>query len=1377
MNAYELLDILNRGAVSLAIEGDALRCKAPRGFMTPDLLDGLKRHKQEIIAILGGSRADGDVIPWRPKEETDLPLSFAQQRLWVLDQVEPGNPFYNNPVAIWLRGALDAAALAEAVNGVVRRHETLRTTFHAVDGEARQSIRSNLAIPVEITDLSGLPAEEARRRAEQATEEDGRAAFDLSRGPLIRSRLLKLADDAHLWLLNVHHIVADGWSMGILLREIGALYAAGVQGQPSPLADLPVQYGDYARWQRQALGGDAVQDQIGYWMQRLAGAPALLELPADRPRPAVQSYRGARLGITVGADTLHRLHDLGRQTQSTLFMTLTAALSVLLWRYSGQPDICIGTPFANRGRSALEPLIGCFVNTLVIRTRLDPALGFTELLRQVHGHVLDAYANHDAPFEQVIEAVKPERHTGHSPLFQVMLALQNAPGGGLVLPGLVGQSLDTGSGTAKFDLSLDVTETGGTLRIVLEYSTDLFDAERMQRLAGSFCRLLENIAADPEAGIGRVGLLTQAEQEQLAGWSRTDTPLPDACAHELFEGAARSAPEAVAIVHEGGVLGYGALNAAANRLARHLRRLGVGPDDRVAVCLERSPELVLGLLAVLKAGGAYVPLDAEYPAERLAYMVSDSRPSVALTHGAAREVLEAAVAGLPERPAVIDLEADAGHWSEEADADLDRGGLEPRHLAYVIYTSGSTGRPKGVMVEHRSLVNFLLWSCSAYGERPVLLQKAPCSFDASVWELFWPLAGGGRLVLARPGGQREPDYLAALIRSAGVTAVHFVPALLELFLEEPSTSDCCSGLTDVFGGGEELTPTLARRCASVLPGARLHNLYGPTEATVVAMAWTADADAPGPVPIGRPVSNTQVHVLDARGEPVPVGVAGELHIGGAGLARGYWNRPDLTAERFVSGGPEGRLYRTGDHVRWRADGALEYLGRGDQQLKVRGHRTELGEIEARLREHPSVREAVVVARDDGGGDRRLVGYVTIRDGAGLAAEDLRSHLAALLPDVMVPSALLVLPALPLLPNGKIDRSALPEPGESTGLRPVNLASPRDRIELQLYQIWKSLLLQPTIGIGDSFFDVGGSSISAIKLAHRIGQTFGVSLPVREIISHPTIEALGGRIRRGSGPIASQSNLIVFRPGDGRCNVVCIHPAGGTAFCYLSLAKALPEDYGVYGVQSPGVNPGESFLPTVEAMAGSYLERIAPLLSAPLVITGLSFGGLVAYEMARLLHRAGRQQVSAVLLDTQGSDDPQYRAVMAPVEFAEFRQKLVRFNGMYPGIDDRQIEQYFHIYNHNRSSVRDYVCPPEAGRVVLVQAHGEHSRLELRQMRRFWRRRAAAGYLVKLVHGAHWEMLETAEIRRVSRTIQSEMARFDRSARGLQVRELEALQNA
>ncbi|MFA0994937.1 MULTISPECIES: non-ribosomal peptide synthetase [Pseudomonas syringae group] len=1364
MNAYQLLELFGRHAVVLEVDGDKLRCKAPKGFLNDEMLQALKQHKAELMALLSGT--DPAAIPRRAADQATYPLSFSQRQLWFLDQMEPGNAFYNVPSAVTLKGALDVSVLAKALNELVARHEVLRTTFCSVDGEPRQVVHPAMPLVMPVTDLRDLSAAEREEQVSGALERDARTPFELASGPLLRASLLQVADDEHLWLYSVHHIIADGWSMGVILQEIATLYADFLRGQPSSLPPLPVHYADYACWQ-QRLSDAALEAQLHFWRRTLADAPALLNMPTDRPRPTVQRYVGATFSSSLDGATLRALNALGRQTQGTLFNVLIGALAVLLWRHSGQHDLCIGTPFANRSRPEIEPLIGHFVNTQVIRQRLDPQQTFAELLREARATLLDVHAHQDVPFDRVVEAVNPQRDTAWSPLFQVMMVLQNTPGTTLQMPGLSMTPYGTGNATAKFDLAFEWVERDGGLNLLVEYNTDLFDLPTIERLSGHYRRLLTQVALDAKQPICALTLMADAEREQMLDARNRPAALaqPIDCVHRLIEARVALRPDDCAVVFEGQSLSYRELNRQANRLAHHLRRLGVGPDVRVAVCIERSLDLPVALLAVLKAGGAYVPLDPDYPQGRLSHILDDTCPAAVLTQGATRAIVCQALQGADREVPIVDLHAAAVLWADCSPENPDPAsvGVTDEHLAYVLYTSGTTGLPKGAMVTHRGLSNLLLWCQQFCGESGTMLHKIPFGFDASAWETFWPLITGGRLIIARPGGHFEPGYLAQAVREQNVTAMVFVPAMLQLFLEVEEVRDC-HVLRDVFSGGGELSPALARLFQERLPHARLHNVYGPTETTVISSIWTLEPRADIPqrqVPIGRPIANTRFYVLDQQNAPVPVGVSGQLHIGGFGVARGYLGLAELTAERFIDNPfvPGDRLYRSGDLARYRPDGQLEFLGRNDFQVKLRGMRLELSEIESRLDLFPGIRTSVVLMVGDTAQTHRLVACCVVDQAPDESA--VRAYLATTLSAAVLPNAYVWLERMPLTLNGKVDREALAGlADEDLAARQVNLASPRDPIELALYQIWKGLLLVPKIGIRDNFFNVGGTSIAAIKMAYQMGQTFAVQVPVRVIIGHPTIEALGGWLRSGASLAAAQSNLIEFRRGAGLRNVVCIHPAGGTAFCYLSLAKELPEHIGVYGVQSPGLNPGEGTEPTVEAMADAYLRLIAPLTTQPLILTGLSFGGLVAYEMARRLTAAGHRQVTVVLLDTQGSDDPGFRQQIGTVGMAEFRDKLVRFNGMYPGIEDAQVERYFHLYNHNRLAMAAYECEPQAGRIVLIQAREGFSRQQLHELRRFWRKRAGDSYLARLVHGGHWDMLESAEVHRVSQTLRQELQRFD-----------------
>ncbi|HYH79780.1 MAG TPA: amino acid adenylation domain-containing protein [Longimicrobium sp.] len=1057
------------------------------------------------------TRAELPPIETAPRDAR-LPLSFAQQRLWFLRELGGGGSAYHIPTRIRMRGELDREALGRALDRIVARHEALRTTFAQVDGEPEQRVAPVAASafhPVE-HDLSAHPDAEAELR--RLAGEEARAPFDLARGPLVRGRLVRMAEDDHVLLVTLHHIVADGWSVGVFTRELGALYAAFRRGEPDPLAPLPVQYADYAAWQRRWVEGDVLAAQADYWARTLAGAPELLALPTDRARRVEQDHAGARVRLELDEALTAGLKTLGRRHGTTLFMTLLAGWATVLSRLAGQDDVVIGTPVANRQRTELEGLIGLFVNMLALRVGVGDAPSVAELLGLVKARILGAQHHQDIPFEQVVERVQPARSLSHSPLFQVVFAWQNTPGGDLALPGLEtgGAGAAASNITARFDLALTLSETRGRIAGSVLYAEALFDAATVERYGGYLRRVLEEMVADDAQRVDRLALLPPDERRQVIdGWNTTDVAYPaGACVHDLIAAQAARTPDAVAVAFEGRSLTYAELDAQSNRLAHALVDRGVGPEARVALCVERSPEMVVGLLAVLKAGGAYVPLDPSYPVDRLRYMLADSAPAVLLTQRSLRPLF----AG--DDVPVLELDAGADAWADRPASTPPRGALTPDHLAYVIYTSGSTGQPKGVMCPHRGVVNQLRWSQGfwALEAGEAVLQKIPLSFDVSVRELFWPLTAGARVVLARPEGHKDPAYLVDVIRRERVAATHFSPSMLDVFLAHPDVAGCTS-LTRVLTGGESLSPALVQRFYERLPGATLYHMYGPTETVVAAtgQAYPADADE-GAHRIGRPVANTRVYVLDAAGEPVPAGVAGELYVGGAQVARGYAGRPGLTAERFVpdpfAATPGARLYRTGDVARRQQGGTVEFVGRNDAQVKIRGFRVELGEIETRLGEHPGVREAVVVARADGAGGKRLAAYWTGAE--AVEAETLRAHLAERVPEYMVPAAYVRLDALPLLPNGKVDRAALPAPADDAFATRAYEA-PEGETEEALAEIWAEVLGVERIGRHDHFFDLGGHSLLATKVLVRISRETGADIALKDIFDTPVLSALAARI--------------------------------------------------------------------------------------------------------------------------------------------------------------------------------------------------------------------------------------------------------------------------
>jgi amino acid adenylation domain-containing protein/non-ribosomal peptide synthase protein (TIGR01720 family) len=933
----------------------------------------LERWKRGEFSGVGSART----IPRRARNEPLL-QSFAQQRLWFLDQLVPGSPAYNMPSGVRLKGALDAGVLALSLNEIVRRHESLRTTFGMLNERAVQFVQPQLNLSLPVIDLGALPPEQREAAARRLADDEASRAFDLGTGPLVRAALVRLDEQEHILLLTTHHIVSDGWSIGVLVREIAELYEAFLTASPSPLAELPIQYGDYVAWQRTRFQGQALDEQLAYWQKQLAGAPTILDLPTDFTRPPVQTFRGASHSFFLPRRLAEAVRSLCQGEGVTSFMALLAAFEVLLYRYSGQQHLLIGTPIANRQHVETEGLIGFFANTLVLRADLSADATFRELLQSTRETALGAFAHQDVPFEYLVDELQAQRDMSRNPLFQVMFVLQNAPMSEMRLRGLTLDLLKAENRTAKFDLWLSLTEGEETF-VTMQYNTDLYERATIERMCGHYLKLLEGFTARPEQRLAQVPLMDAAERARVVKeWNDTFVEYPSNLAlHELFETQVERTPDSVAVTCEAEQLSYGELNRRANRLAHYLQSLGVGPDVLVGICMERSPEMVVGLLGILKAGGAYVPLDPEYPKDRTAFMMEDTNLTVIITQSHLAAQLPASGAS------IISLDTEWQLIAGESDENPAQT-AGPDNLAYVIYTSGSTGRPKGAMLAHRGICNRLMWMQDQYklDRTDSVLQKTPFSFDVSVWEFFWPLMTGARLVLARPGGHRDAMYLTEVIRREGITTIHFVPAMLRLFVEEPAFH-LCDSLRRVVCSGEALPLEFQKRFFAH-SDAELHNLYGPTEASVDVSFWACERDAGRQVvPIGRPIANMQIYLLDGHRQPVPVGVPGELHIGGCGLARGYLNRPALTAERFIPDpfGVEAgaRLYRTGDLARYLSDGQLEFLGRTDNQVKIRGLRLEPGEVEAALRQHRAVKDAVVLAREDVPDEKRLVAYLVLAE--------------------------------------------------------------------------------------------------------------------------------------------------------------------------------------------------------------------------------------------------------------------------------------------------------------------------------------------------------------------------------------------------------------
>ena len=1035
------------------------------------------------------------------------PLSFSQQRLWFLDQMDPENAAYNIPAPVRLEGPLNLQALERSFNEIIRRHEVLRTTFPSFDGRPLQLIEPAYELPLNIIDLTDTPLEAREGEATRFAIEEISKPFDLTQLPLIRVLLLRLADDDHIAVVTMHHSVSDGWSVGIFIKEMASLYNRFSRGEESSLPELPIQYADFSHWQRDWLASEDFDEQLDYWKKQVAGAAPVLELPTDFARPVVQTFNGAEYNFALSTELSAAVKSLSRRKQTTEITVLMTAFIALLHRYTEQRNIVIGLPVAGRSRVELEHLIGFFVNTLIIRSDLSPEVTFGELIDRIHETALDAYAHQDLPFEKLVEHLQPERNLGTTPLFQVMFVPQNSSSEAVNLNGLKLSPHKINNRTAKFDLILCVGETDRGWSAALEYNTDLFRPQTMERMARHFQTLLTRAIENPDQSMMSLSMLDEDERRQLLiDFNQTSTDYQSGdTLNDLVNTQAATTPERIALVSDSESLTYRALNRRANQLARHLRKLGVGPETVVGICIERSVEMVVGLLGILKSGGAYLPLDPEYPQERRAFMLQDAGANVVLTQERLRSVL-------PESGAtVLALDADWADISSESEDDPNYE-VTPENLAYVIYTSGSTGKPKGTMLSHRGICNRLLWMRELHqlNELDRVLQKTPYSFDVSVWEFFWPLITGATLVMARPGGHRDSAYLVDVIDQQKITVCHFVPSMLRVFLEEKDVEQCRS-LRHVFCSGEALPADLAARFFSRL-NARLHNLYGPTEASVEVTYWECRRSFDGrSVPIGKPIGNTQMHVLSRDIQPAPIGLPGELHIGGVGLARGYLNRPGLTAEKFIpdpfSGKPGARLYRTGDLSRWLSEGDIEYLGRIDNQVKIRGYRIELGEIEAVLSTHPAVREVVVCAHDASSENKILVAYIVYETDQSASVTELRTFLQSRLPELLVPSVFVPLPELPLLPNGKMNRGALPKPGTERPELEKAYVAPRTAVEEQLAQIWARMLKIDQVGINDNFFELGGHSLLATQVISQVREAFMVELSPRRLFEEPTIERL------------------------------------------------------------------------------------------------------------------------------------------------------------------------------------------------------------------------------------------------------------------------------
>ena len=1180
----------------------------------------------------GSKEAAEEAIPRRTDRGT-APLSYNQQGLWVLSQLMPETGLYQIPKAVRLTGRLNVAALQQTLDFIVARHEALRTTFATVDGVPMQLIADAFPLEMPVQDLSDMPESDREKEAQRILDSEARRPFDLANEPLIRSLLLRLGEEEHILLVTTHHIVTDGWSMGIFHRELMELYEAFAAGRPSPLAELQIQYPDYAVWHRDWFKGSIYDSQLSYWKQQFATLPPVLELPTDHTRPnfqAYQAYRGDQQTLRLSKEMTRRVNDFCRAEEVTPFMTLLAAFKVLLHRYTGEEDIAVGSPIAGRCMSETEPLIGLFVNVLALRANLSGNPTFRELLGRVKDTALGGYANQDLPFETLVRELQPNRTLAHNPIFQVMFVLQNAPVPPLEFGGLKISHVQVDNVTTNFDLTLDIVERDEQYLIKFECNADLFEPETITRMMGHLEMLITGMLENPAQRISELPMLTPDERRQLlVEWADTKTDYPAKCVHELFEEQASRTPDAIAVVFDGEQLTYRELNRQANRLANYLRTLGVGADTLVGVHMERSAQLVVAMLAIIKAGGAYLPLDLSYPKERMAFMMADAQAPVLLTE---RKL----AGGLPETDATIVCIDDSGELISSFSAQTPDNLATTESLIYVIYTSGSTGSPKGVAVTHRA-VNRLILNTNYVDVTPAdrIAQASNSSFDAATFEIWGALLHGARLIGIPRDVTLSPKRFAEEIQRQQISIMFLTTALFNQIARD--TPHAFASMRQLMFGGEAVDPNWVREILTQGAPERLVHVYGPTESTTFATAHLIESvpATANTIPIGRPISNTQTYILDPNLNPVPVGVPGELYLGGDGLARDYLNRPELTTEKFIHkpwSRNGARLYKTGDVVRYLADGSIEFVGRKDHQVKIRGFRIELGEIETALAEHANVGECVVTVTQEECGDKRLVAYFTPAKEVETTVAELRDFLKQKLPDYMVPAVFVPLASLPLSPNGKVDRRALPAPELTLPTASSGFVGARDELELKLIKIWEKVLPVRPIGIDDNFFDLGGHSLLAVRLFALIEESFDRNLPLATLFQAPTVRELANVVRAESWP-EPWSSLVVIQGQGKRTPFFCVHASGGNVLEYHDLARLLGPDQPFYGLQAKGLNGKEEPHTTIKEMAAHYIKEMREVQpEGPYLLGGRSSGGTIAFEMACQLHASGEEVALLALLD-------------------------------------------------------------------------------------------------------------------------------------------------
>lgn len=1343
--------------------------------------DPTPRAIARALADAGASRAETELRP--VQHGRYCRASFTQERLWVLDRLGGGKAAYTIVWHLQMQGEVNIPALNAALNVIVARHDSLRTRFLERDGECLQEIMPAETLSL---DVESLTAGECEQRLNQLANRE----FDLTRGPLYRFELLQSGDRNFSLAIALHHIVCDGWSVDVLARELCELYTARVEEREAILPELPVQFADFALWQRQMLDKPEAARRLAYWKNKLQGAPAGLELPTDRPRPAVASYRGAHVPVTLAPETVEALRALAQRQGVTLYMVLLAAFQVVLSRWSGQDDVVVGSPVAGRMLAETEPMIGFFANTLALRGDLSGDPSFETLLHRTRQTALEAYENQNVPFERIVEVLQPVRDLSRQAIFQVMFGLYS-PDHQLQMTGLELEGREGRTHSAKIDLNLELTETANEVSGHIEYLTGLWDEETMLRFSSHLLNVLRDVAVDSTRRLSGVDMLGEQQRYQLlTSFNATRAGYPTGyLLHHLFERNAQENPQRLALVFRQQSYTYGELNRRANRLANHLIHSGIGPDDRVALLLERTPAMLVALLGVLKAGAAYVPLDTGYPEERVEYMLRHCQPKLLL--GGEDDVAPYGSTGIP--CLVLDDEGHSPLISGVSDCDPEPVlvGLTPENLAYIIYTSGSTGRPKGVMLPHGAVINFLYAMRDRLGftANDGMLAVTTPSFDIAVLELYLPLITGGRIVLTSRKEMRDGAALARLVAHRDVTFMQATPSTWRMMLEagwqgSPQLTALC--------GGEALDRELCNRlvCAT----RRFWNMYGPTETTVWSTCQRIE-DVDTPISIGTPVAETTVRILNGQGLLQPVGVAGELYIGGAGLSRGYLWQPELTAERFIpdrySEEPGMRLYRTGDLARWRRDGTIEYLGRNDHQVKLRGFRIELGEIEACLQAHPAVRECIVMVREDRTGEKRLVAYIVANADLGTSpVAVLRAHASQTLPEFMVPTAIVTLPAFPLTPNGKVDRNAMPEP-DLTSLATREYAAPKGHVEMALAEIWQQLLGVSRVGRTDHFFELGGHSLLALRLIEGINATLGVEFALRDLFANPVLSQMAKQLTaqdKKDVATSDRPNLVHLRRGRSPVKLVCIHPGGGGGIgeAYAPLIGALSKEMDVTGISAVDLDTLTRPEASVPEIAANYLHQLSDIIQTPWILVGWSAGGLIAYEMTRLAMKNGCIPLGTLLIDSY----PHTRDTMPDerevrVEFYEFLQRIGWLTPQTGGgnndalsstesalfeailgrmqssgeervnITRNELEYIYQVFSTLQEAYYKYQIPDYDGNIDLFIARDSDT-----DPGEFWANRVRAGLTITPVNGTHYSMLFQENVTPIALRIQQLCVNYD-----------------